>query len=76
MGEGEGQAEHAAAYHRGPGNIEVYLRLRPVPTPAAAIAVDATENRVDFAVLRSAGSGCFFVSFFPYSSYYPHCLWL
>ncbi len=65
MGEGEGQAEHEVVYHAGPRNIEVFLRLRPVPTPAVAIAVDATENRVDFAVLRSAGSGCFAVSFCP-----------
>lgn len=64
MGEGEGQLEHEGVDHKGSKNIEVYLRLRPVATPAVAIAVDAAENRVDFAVLRSAGSGCVAASSF------------
>ena len=53
MADGEVSSEQAM-----PSNIEVYLRLRPVLTPAAEIAVDADESRIAFTVQRSASSGC------------------
>jgi hypothetical protein len=40
-----------------PSNIDIFLRVRPVPTPSQRLQLDQTESKVEFNIPRDVSAG-------------------